>query len=470
MLLAACAVYGQYPPGQYPPGQYPPGQYPPGQYPPGQYPPGQYPTRLPGGVPVGIPIPEIKIPKRAPKDKDAESAKKDKNSKSEMKIALRSLESSLRSLSDKSLEVDSDEKGTVTFRLLAKTTFLDKDDKPMRDSLLKPGDRLQVYFNPDDEETALRVVRLREGSAEERAAASQPAKPKIAKINDDDVPVLRRGKQQHPDRPAEPEETPTPATRAAVEDTHKEAETMAQAMGLNTDPIIAEAREAAIDFTDTLPDFLVQQHTTRYMSSVQPPQWQAVDLVSAEVAVVKGHEEYRKVAINGRPTKQAIEKSGAWSTGEFATTLQDILSSATAARFVKRGSQSLAGRTAYVYDYTVKQPNSHWSIIPTGSKSYNPAYRGSIWIDRETKRILRIHQIATSFPDHFEFNRVELTLDYDFVRINGKQLLMPVHSDNMICQSGSTTCSRNEINFRNYRKFSSDSTITFEKFASNKED
>src|ERR1700724_30713 len=66
--LAAAQTYPgqnptQYPTGQYPPGQYPPGQYPPAQYPPGQY-PNTYPTRLPGGIPVGLPIPEIKLPKK----------------------------------------------------------------------------------------------------------------------------------------------------------------------------------------------------------------------------------------------------------------------------------------------------------------------------------------------------------------------------------------------------------------------
>src|ERR1700737_840749 len=67
--MALAQLPGQYPPGQYPPGQYPPGQYPPGQYPPGQYPPNTYPTRLPGGIPVGLPVPEVKLPKRQPKEK-----------------------------------------------------------------------------------------------------------------------------------------------------------------------------------------------------------------------------------------------------------------------------------------------------------------------------------------------------------------------------------------------------------------
>src|SRR5579871_2762678 len=70
VTVAAAQTYpGQYPPGQYPPTTYPPGQYPPGSYPPGTYPPNTYPTRLPGGVPVGLPVPEVKLPKKQPKEK-----------------------------------------------------------------------------------------------------------------------------------------------------------------------------------------------------------------------------------------------------------------------------------------------------------------------------------------------------------------------------------------------------------------
>jgi hypothetical protein len=111
----------------------------------------------------------------------------------------------------------------------------------------------------------------------------------------------------------------------------------------------------------------------------------------------------------------------------------------------------------------VKQTNSHWRIIPENSKSYNPPYKGSIWIDQETKRVLKITQKATYFPDNFEFNSAEVTLEYDFVRISGRPVLLPVRSENIICLSTSTDCSRNELNFRNYRKFGAESAITFEK-------
>ena len=234
-FVGGCLLQAQYPPGQYPPGgQYPQGgQYPPGQYPQGgQYPPGQYPQ----GGGTGLPIPRIKLPGRKPKDPDA--AKKDAKSKSEITVKLQSVDGTLGKLSEKALVLNTPEKGARTFRLLAKTQFLDKEGESMRDSLLKPGDRLQVSFNPDDEETALRVTLTRAGTEEERSAAAKDAddaepvaaapavgeragsvRPEPETVvrsaaKDDDRPVLRRGKQNRPARAEEPEEEPAaPVTR-----------------------------------------------------------------------------------------------------------------------------------------------------------------------------------------------------------------------------------------------------------------
>src|SRR5205807_8879209 len=143
-VLAAAQTYpgqypNQYPPGQYPPGQYPPGQYPgqypPGQYPPGQYPPGQYPntypTRLPGGIPVGIPVPEIRLPKKK-NDKSGNSG----SSHDEEKMTVASADGLLRKMGEKDLLLQMARKAVLRFRLLAKTQFRHKAGEPIRDSPL----------------------------------------------------------------------------------------------------------------------------------------------------------------------------------------------------------------------------------------------------------------------------------------------------------------------------------------------
>ncbi len=472
-LSASALMFAQMP-GQYPTGQPRPGQYPSGgQYPQGQYPPGQYPQ----GQGTGLPIPSIRLPKRAPKA--------DKGPK------LTAIEGTLRQLGEKELVLESTAKGVMKFRLLAKTLFRDKAGEPMRDSLLKPGDVLQIEVSAEDEETAVRVNLVRPGTAEERASAeaktvdtapeaaaalgaprssgaqteaarAEVTTPKIGGEPLEDRPILRRGV------PARAKNAPLKSEIESAEASANEPKEEAALLRLPTapaaDPVIAAAREEASNFTASLPNFLVLQHTMRYMSATNPPDWQAIDTVSADVVCVKGQEEYRNIKINGRLTKEPAEKTGAWSTGEFVTTQQDILSPMTAAQFTKRGTDRIGGRTVLVYNFSVKQPFSHWQVHASDEgKIYRPGYKGTMWIDQETNRVMRIEQQSLSFPGDFPFDKAEIVLEYDFVRIDSKMFLLPVHSENMICQRGSNNCSRNEINFRNYRKFGADSKIDFEK-------
>ncbi len=77
--------------------------------------------------------------------------------------------------------------------------------------------------------------------------------------------------------------------------------------------------------------------------------------------------------------------------------------------------------------------------------------------------MMRIEEKTGPMPKDFVFDKAESTLEYGFVRIDGKEYVLPVHSEVLTCQRGSSTCTKNEINFQNYRKFAADSTITFGK-------
>jgi hypothetical protein len=91
-----------------------------------------------------------------------------------------------------------------------------------------------------------------------------------------------------------------------------------------------------------------------------------------------------------------------------------------------------------------------------------PAYKGTIWIDKESRRVLRIEQEAVNMPRDFAYDTNESSLEYGFVNIDGRSYLLPVNSVNEACGTGTSSCSRNVIQFKNYRKFSADSSVTFQ--------
>jgi len=472
VLVSSEVCQAQYPPsqypGQYPTGQYPPGQYPTGQYPPGQYPPNTIPVQLPGGVPVGIPVPQVNLPKRAPKD--------DNPSADSARIALIGVDGTLRELREKDLFVDISGKRLLRFRLLVKTEFRNKQGEPVRDSLLKAGDQVTVQANKVDPETALRVVLVRDGTPAERTAAARPFDHTAAQtpVEADMRPAGSMEAASASPAPApstapapapstgEPAAAPVEASRPGVESA-PDTSTLPPPPSGPVDDVIADARAAADSFTGELPNFLVQQATTRYYSNAVPARWMATDVVTAEVRCVDGKEEYSNILVNGRPTSRPIEKTGAWSTGEFVVTLQDIFSPYTAAAFVRHGEDTIAGRAAYVYDFTVRQAGSHWVLVGPDGRHEAPPYTGRLWIDKERHRVLRMEQRTSVITSVLPYDKAESTLDYGFVTIDGKSYLLPVHSENLACMRGRADCTRNEIAFQNYRKFTAESNVTFGK-------
>jgi hypothetical protein len=443
---------GQYPPGQYPPNQYPSGQYPPSQYPQTPYPPNTYPQTypLPGGIPVQLPVPEIKLPKRQPKETTVEQ-----------KTTVAPVSGVLRKLEEKNLLLETNPKTVLRFRLLAKTQFRNTEGRPIRDSLLHPGDQLSVEVSPDDEETALNVVLVRSGSESARRDAERP--PDEAAVRAPRPDDLGKAKTvSAPPAPADANSSAAPDNVSAPEAASPQPEPPAPRKPLpNTDAeIIAEVRAAAEAFTSSLPDYMVEQVTTRSYGAGLGS-WRQLDVVTANLAYVDGREDYRDIKVNGVPTDVPPERTGSWSTGEFGMTLEDILSLATAANFKRRGEEKSGGRSALVFNYTVEQPRSHWTIVAPDGRRYNPAYEGAIWVDLDTRRVLRIEQRATMFPSGFPFSRTECVLEYGFQRIEQSTYLLPASSVNTACASGSGTCTRNDIRFRNYRKFKVDSTVKF---------
>jgi hypothetical protein len=486
---AAAQYSGQYPPGQYPPGQYPPGQYPPGQYPPGQYPPGQYPR---GGQ--GIPLPSKKSSKT-----DTANA------------PMPNYRGLFKQMDDKNITIELDDHRLLQFKRTSKTKFYKNGDE-VKAPRFDPGDQLSIE-GPEDVEgflTALNVywekravgtatsAQASEGSQTVRseappsttteAAIAQAATemaPPPAKPDPDDPgrPRLVRGKPADAERERSaqvPEQTATAqsASSGVGAMTPPAGQATGRLSGAPTilrgdddtpippppagDPLIRKTAEAAMDFTETLPDYVCQEMMARYQSMATPANWQAIDIVGAAVVYEKGKEDYRDVTINGKAIKKNIEQlDGAWSTGEFGTILIDLFSPATAADFHYSRESRSGGVNTKVYDFSVVRERSHWQIS-MASQTFEPPYKGSVWIDPATSRVLRIEMQAYGFPDAFPTDHVESATDYQYTRLgDAKQYLLPVHAENLSCQRGSNFCSRNVIDFRNYHKYSGESSITF---------
>ena len=470
-LLAAAAAYAQVYPGGYP----------------GGYP---YPG---GGYPGGSPVPGIPIPRKGKPQADSNKGQ-----------PLPNFRGKLKRMDDKIVTLALDDDREMDFRRTGKTKFF-KDGKELKDPKFAVGDQISIE-GPEDEHGYMTAVNIyweksaaaaradgskgddgvvdtwKDAPKDTNAAAGAPPQPateieRPAKPDPGDPgpPALHRGKPTDQAREHAPDlqdgaaPQPQGQTQQAASNPAQDLVTLPRfdddaipRAVTHGDDLIRKATDAALDFTESLPNYECKEQMARYQSDSNPPSWRAIDIVSASVVYENGKEDYRNLAINGKAlNKKMDELDGAWSTGEFGTVLIDLFSPATAADFRPKGSSRAGGIDAKLYDFDVSHEHSHWDVHVAG-QTYSPAYRGSVWIDPQNARVLRIEMQAYGFPSAFPMDHVEMATDYEYVRLgDAKQYLLPVHSESLSCQRGSSLCSRNAIDFRNYHKYTGESTIKF---------
>ena len=362
----------------------------------------------------------------------------------------------------------------------AKDTKYVRNGEPIQSADLKAGDEVAVDALQDNEGFFHAVTFNLKKAAPAPVAPAAPAPkseeppttpeapstvltppPAAPDPDDPGPPALRRGKQatRAPGRSTVPAAEPAAVAGNSSAPAEQPAAVADAPVISKEDPFLDKAREIALEFTETLPNYLCKQMTTRYQSERRPSDWRPLDVVSAAVVYEDGRESYRDVRINDKPQKKEMDAiPGSRSRGEFGSTMRDLFSPATAAAFRFRRESSAAGLVAAVYDFQVEHANSHWQN-QAGGQTVFPAYKGSVWIDRKSFRVLRIEMQARTIPEQFPLDTSEWVVDYEFVRIGPNPYLVPVHAENLACFRGTTRCVRNATDFRNYRRFTGESQI-----------
>lgn len=470
LLVAAfaTAVDAQYP-GQYPPGQYPTGQ--PGTYPPGQYPPG-----YPGGGGISLPG----------------RSKKKKQSQDQAAQPTISADGKTVSNDGKKLVIVTEDGRTLTMTLNSDTKYTRSGNDIVAEKIV-PRTTVHIEAAEDDEAflTATHVDLVKDAPPETPAEAQARSGYKPSDEPDEDLtrptilrtpevpdrPVLRRGKPTTTNSDSDDDSDNTQMASAQAPPTASSSKPAAaphnsgdftidsdseQTKIVSTgDELVDRTKEWALTFTNGLPNFVCQQMTTRYAERSRSEGWQPLDVVTAKVVYEDGHEDYREITVGGKRTsKSMLELGGSTSTGEFASTLRSLFSEASRAQFKRYQATSVNGSPAVIYDFKVALRNSDW-FITVGGQSLRPAYSGSVWIEKSTGEVRRIEMQADNIPKDFPLDSMEWAVDYDEVSLGTAKFLLPVHAENLGCQRGSSVCTKNAIDFRDYHKYSGESTITF---------
>ena len=370
----------------------------------------------------------------------------------------------------KKLVIATDDGRTITASLTSKTKFT-RSGADIEGNKIVPHTKVHVDASEDDEAnlTATRVDLLKDVPAD-TAEEDQP-RPVLDGGPPPEAPgrpILRHGKPPSTGSADEEAGTPAPSTEKPAAkagdstdftiDGESDRTTKATSAA---EKLIARTKEWAMTFTNGLPNFICQQMTTRYMEQSRNSGWEPLDVVTAKVIYEDGKESYKEITVGGKRTnKSMLELGGSTSTGEFASTLHSLFSEASHAEFKLNQSTTLGKKPAAIYDFKVALPNSDW-FINVGGQSLRPAYSGGVWIDKATAQVRRIEMQADNIPKDFPLDSMEWAVDYDEVSLGTAKFLLPVHAENLACQRGSTICTKNAVDFRDYHKYSGESTVTF---------
>jgi hypothetical protein len=227
--------------------------------------------------------------------------------------------------------------------------------------------------------------------------------------------------------------------------------------------VLKEARENALNYSRSLPDFICTQVTRRFYDPTGLEIWQLGDTLTTRLSYFEQKENYKLILINDHITNRSYESlGGAISTGEFGSMLKGVFEPETGAEFQWDHWATLRGKAAYAFAYRVAQANSQWSITYGKDRSQRvmPGYHGLIYVQRTTNMVLRLTLEAQDIPPSFPVQQAITVLDYDYSKISEHEFLLPLKA--VIRMRSDKYLSKNNVEFRRYQKFSSDATVTFD--------
>ncbi len=227
--------------------------------------------------------------------------------------------------------------------------------------------------------------------------------------------------------------------------------------------ILNEVREYALSFSKNLPDYICTQMTRRFYDPTGKENWRRADEIATKLTYFEQKEKYQVMLYNGAPTEKTMDKlGGTTSQGEFGSLLKGVFEPRTSAEFHWERWGMLRGHLCHVYKYTVDQEHSEWSIYDGEAKqSVVPAYEGEVFVDSTTNQVLRVSLDSVNIPTDFRVRVAKSVLDYDYQTISGQKFLLPMKLTTRL-DDNRHYLSRNDVEFRNYRKFSADTTLTFD--------
>lgn len=223
--------------------------------------------------------------------------------------------------------------------------------------------------------------------------------------------------------------------------------------------VIDTARQRAVEYKKDLPNFLCRLSTRRSVDRRGTGDWRQQDVITENLRYIDGNEEHKILHVMGNYASTDPMSLGVHSGGEFGAFLDAVFSSKAAAQFEWAGYADVNGRQTDAYRYKVSLPHSHYGLS-SREQRISVAYCGFVYIDPNTMDVLRVSIEAQNIPNNFPIRESALTVDYGYFSFGAQQYLLP-RLATLYVREGKRHLSKNEKEFRDYRRYTGESVITF---------
>jgi len=225
--------------------------------------------------------------------------------------------------------------------------------------------------------------------------------------------------------------------------------------------LLARIKAKAADNLKRLPNYTCTQTIERTLRGAKARKFEPLDTLRLEVALVEGKELFSWPGagkFEERGIGEIVGRGGAIGNGSFALHAKSVFLS-NAPTFTHVGATTLSGRPAIRYDYRIPQMLSGYQIR-VGQNHALVEYHGSFWVDADTLDLIRLEVHADNPPPNLNLTEASDTMEYQRVRIGGRDFLLPQSSELvMIDLLGNAV--RNRTQFSACRQYAGESKLSF---------
>jgi hypothetical protein len=212
--------------------------------------------------------------------------------------------------------------------------------------------------------------------------------------------------------------------------------------------ILAQVTGNALQYAAGLPDFVCTEVTRHNVDQTGSGRyWRLAGTIDGELSYTSHKSDYRILKVNGKEDNSDHNLLGGFAPPDaFGGLLSWIFDTKFKTSFKWNSWTALEKRPTYVFAYTVPQQSSQ--LAATAKARESVGFYGNVYIDSETKQIMRINVVGQS-PPKVLVRDINFDVDYALEKIGDKEYPLPAKANFRVRDNKRLVW--DEIEFRHYR-------------------